>query len=113
MRVFAWLLGQLPTAIVGWDRVEAVLQDHERITYGFDRLGETGGAYADAKTVAYLYPETEHADLGDESRVSAPDDGRPNGDRRGSNQSRSTCKRARLSRWWGRPAPARPQLPSC
>ena len=83
MRVFAWLLGQLPTAIVGWDRVEAVLQDHERITYGFDRLGETGGAYADAKTVAYLYPETEHADLGDESRVSAPDDGRPNGDRRG------------------------------
>ena len=87
MRVFAWLLGQLPTAIVGWERVETVLQDRERVTYGLDRLVESGGANANAETVAYLYPETEHSDLGAESdsttNPAAGPDGHSNGDRRG------------------------------
>lgn len=81
MRVFAWLLGQLPTAIVGWDRVETVLQEDGQVEYGLDRLTRGGGAEADAETVAYLYPETEHSDLGD-VEPDAPTDSL-NGERRG------------------------------
>jgi len=80
MRVFAWLLGQLPTAIVGWDRIEAVLQEEGRFDYGSDRLVAAGGATADATTVAYLYPETETADLADSSDEPPSS---PNGERRG------------------------------
>ena len=82
MRVFAWLLGQLPTAIVGWDRVETVLRDRDRVTYGLDRLVNTGGASADAETVAYLYPDTEHSDLGDATSNGLAEV-TVNGDRRG------------------------------
>ena len=82
MRVFAWMLGQLPTAIVGWDRVEAVLQDPGNVSYGLDRLSQTGGAHADAKAVAYLYPETEASDLGDD-RAEGVTPSTNNGDRRG------------------------------
>ncbi len=82
MRVFAWLLGQLPTAIVGWERVETVLEERGRFGYGVERLVAGGGAAADAHTVAYLYPETELADLGvTDLDTDVPLNG--NGDRRG------------------------------
>ncbi len=65
MRVFAWLLGQLPAAIVGWDRIEAVLDEGGTVEYGSTALVNNGGATAEATTVGYLYPETETADLAD------------------------------------------------
>ncbi len=70
MRVFAWLLGQLPTAIVGWDRIETVLRQHDTVEYGSAGLVNHGGATAEAATMGYLYPETETADLAD--RVGPP-----------------------------------------
>lgn len=65
MRVFAWLLGQLPAAIVGWDRIETVLNEDATVAYGTSALDAKGGAAAEASTVGYVYPETESADLSD------------------------------------------------
>lgn len=81
MRVFAWLLGQLPAAIVGWDRIDAVLDEGGTVEYGSTSLVDNGGATADATTVGYLYPETETADLSDGAAAPAP--APTNGDRRG------------------------------
>ncbi len=80
MRVFAWLLGQLPAAIVGWDRIETVLDEDATVAYGSTGLANSGGATAEAATVGYLYPDTETADLADtgHSRTTSG-----NGDRRG------------------------------
>ena len=63
MRVFGWLLGELPRAVVGWERVEAVLRTRERVTYGEERLDSDGAASAAASDVSYLYPETKVVDL--------------------------------------------------
>ena len=78
MRVFGWLLGELPRAVVGLDRVEAVLNEEARVEYGARNLVDGGGASAAAEDVGYLYPETEYADLGasDEPSTSSPDDER-------------------------------------
>ncbi len=65
MRVFGWLLGELPRAVVGWDRVEGVLRTRQEVTYGSGRLGGAGGAGATATAVGYLYPETLVSDLAD------------------------------------------------
>ncbi|CAN5848144.1 ABC transporter ATP-binding protein [soil metagenome] len=73
MRVFGWLLGELPRAVVGWDRIEGVLQARESVTYGDSRLRGDGGAAADASAVAYLYPETGVSDLGGHDPTPGPD----------------------------------------
>lgn len=62
MRVFAWLLADLPRAVVGWDRIEAVTGAPEQVPYGAARLSADGGARADAEAVAYRYPDSEEAD---------------------------------------------------
>jgi len=80
MRVFAWLLGQLPMAIVGWDRIETVLDETGAVEYGNAALTDSGGATAEAATVGYLYPETETSDLGDAATTTI---GATNGERRG------------------------------
>ena len=79
MRVFAWLLGQLPTAIVGWERIETVLQEEGTVVYGSAGLENHGGATAEATTVGYLYPDSETSDLADVAAAPAT----TNGDRRG------------------------------
>lgn len=65
MRIFAWLLGQLPLAEAGWRRVESVLAERERTSYGEGRLGGEGGAEVEVRAVSYLHPETDLSDLGD------------------------------------------------
>ena len=88
MRIFAWLLGLLPGAVVGKRRVNAVLNDPDIFVYGRDHGSGTGGATATAQGVSYLHPETGFSDLGDEpieaSGTISPDVPAPeNGDRRG------------------------------
>ncbi|MEX2278589.1 MAG: ABC transporter ATP-binding protein [Acidimicrobiia bacterium] len=81
LRVFTWLLAEMPRAVVGWERIEAVLAADETLTYGTESLRKLGGAGADASDVTYVYPDDSHADLGD-----APIEGvamAPNGDGRG------------------------------
>ena len=84
MRIFAWLLGLLPGAVVGKQRVNAVLNDPDTFVYGRRDVSATGGATATAHEVSYLHPETELSDLGEEPigavPSSAPGEG---GDRRG------------------------------
>jgi ATP-binding cassette subfamily B protein len=63
MRVFGWLLGELPRAVVGLDRVEAVLNTSDTVQYGGHGPSEVGGASASAASVGYLHPDTEHEDL--------------------------------------------------
>ena len=65
MRIFAWLLGQLPLAEAGWKRVESVLAERERTSYGDGRPGGEGGAEVEVRAVSYLHPETDLSDLGD------------------------------------------------
>lgn len=65
LRVFTWLLAEMPRAVVGWDRIESVLAADETLTYGIESLVRRGGAGADATDVTYVYPDDSHADLGD------------------------------------------------
>ena len=64
MRVFGWLLGELPRSVVGQYRVEAVLDEDERVIYGTTHAVADGGAGASAESIAYTYPESEYEDLG-------------------------------------------------
>lgn len=64
MRVFGWLLGELPRSLVGLRRVEAVLDESERVGYGDVNPQTAGGAGASAEAIAYAYPETGYEDLG-------------------------------------------------
>lgn len=64
MRVFGWLLGELPRSVVGLNRVESVIGDQERVVYGQTTPGAQGGAGASADTIAYTYPESAYEDLG-------------------------------------------------
>ena len=71
MRVFGWLLGELPRAVVGLDRVENVLNEDESVQYGVRDSREKGGAEASANSVGYLHPDTEYEDLSSTSHTAA------------------------------------------
>ncbi|HEX6286117.1 MAG TPA: ABC transporter ATP-binding protein, partial [Acidimicrobiia bacterium] len=64
MRVFGWLLGELPRSVVGLHRVEAVLNEEDRVRYGSADPSVEGGAGAVVDAIAYQYPESEYQDLG-------------------------------------------------
>ena len=80
MRVFGWLLGELPRAVVGWDRIEGVLGSQGDVSYGNDLLAGDGGAEAAATSVGYLYPETVVTDLANADSGPGPGE---DSDRRG------------------------------
>jgi ATP-binding cassette subfamily B protein len=63
MRVFGWLLGELPRAVVGLDRVETVLAERGEVEYGRRTPTSGGGASTSAEAAGYLYPDTAHHDL--------------------------------------------------
>jgi ATP-binding cassette subfamily B protein len=64
MRVFGWLLGELPRSVVGLNRIEAVINENERFAYGDRTPSASGGAGATVEAIAYTYPEAEYEDLG-------------------------------------------------
>jgi ATP-binding cassette, subfamily B, bacterial len=68
MRVFGWMLGELPRGIVGLDRVEGVLEETDSVGYGSSRPSQMGGAAASAEAASYHYPETAYDDLSSHSR---------------------------------------------
>lgn len=65
MRVFGWLLGELPRAIVGMERIDAVLDTPDHVTYGRDRLDRSDAAGADARAdaITYRHPAVVSEDL--------------------------------------------------
>lgn len=82
MRVFGWLLGELPRSVVGLYRVEKVLDADEHIAYGTRSPASAGGAGASAAQIAYTYPESDYEDLGATGPVAVIENG-VNGDGRG------------------------------
>jgi ABC-type multidrug transport system fused ATPase/permease subunit len=75
MRVFGWMLGELPRGVVGLDRVETVLNETDRFSYGDNEPDETGGASSAAESVAYTYPATTHDDLSTSSVENVANEG--------------------------------------
>ncbi len=69
MRVFGWLLGELPRAVVGFDRVARVLVADERTDHGSASGAGDGGARVAMDGVGYHHPIdvrdalAQHADL--------------------------------------------------
>jgi ATP-binding cassette, subfamily B, bacterial len=63
VRVFGWLLGELPRAVVGWDRVQRVLTAVGDMVYGPERGSGAGGAATALDTVAYHHPTSAREDL--------------------------------------------------
>jgi ATP-binding cassette subfamily B protein len=68
MRIFGWLLGELPRAIVGMERIDAVLGTTDRVGYGDVELaagtaGRPVGVHAAARDVVYRHPTVTYEDL--------------------------------------------------
>ena len=63
MRVFGWLLGELPRSIVGLERVENVLSAEGRMAYGAAAGTGGSGARVDLDAVGYHHPQTRREDL--------------------------------------------------
>lgn len=78
MRVFGWLLGELPRAVVGFERIMSVLSEDDRVAYGTSMLDGVGGAAAAGEQVAYRHPAVGRSDLGSAHAVRTDD-----GDTRG------------------------------
>ncbi len=77
MRVFGWLLGELPRAVVGYERVERVLSAQGRMEYGSAASGGDGAAAAALDDVRYrhaatvreaLAPHVAAGDAGEQTR---------------------------------------------
>jgi ATP-binding cassette subfamily B protein len=69
MRVFGWLLGELPRSIVGYDRVERVLDATGAMAYGDRRGTGDGGAEVALDEVGYRHPVTRRDDLMSDTRA--------------------------------------------
>jgi ATP-binding cassette, subfamily B, bacterial len=63
MRVFGWLLGELPRAVVGWDRVSRVLAAKGEMPYGDEPAAGRGGAATAMQQVGFRHPSSEREDL--------------------------------------------------
>jgi ATP-binding cassette, subfamily B, bacterial len=78
MRVFGWLLGELPRAVVGYDRVARVLATEDRTEHGTETAPGEGGARTAMRGVRYHHPATgrdvlgAHADLAAAAGAPAP-----------------------------------------
>ncbi len=63
IRVFGWLLGELPRAVVGWDRVQRVLQATGSMAHGATRSPADGAASVRSEGVAFRHPTSAREDL--------------------------------------------------
>jgi ATP-binding cassette, subfamily B, bacterial len=56
VRVFGWMLGEMPRAVVGWERIRRVLDADGELPHGTDRLPAGGGVDVAVDGVAYRHP---------------------------------------------------------
>lgn len=63
IRVFGWLLGELPRAIVGYDRVDRVLQAEGSTDYGTVTPEGEGGMPVTTSGLTYMHPTDGHSDV--------------------------------------------------
>ncbi|GAB3461447.1 ABC transporter ATP-binding protein [Streptomonospora sediminis] len=58
IRSFGWVLGDLPRSVVGWDRIQAVLNAQGSMPFGSKRIGQgEGGIGVTARGVAFSYED--------------------------------------------------------
>jgi ATP-binding cassette, subfamily B, bacterial len=69
MRVFGWLLGELPRAVVGWDRVSRVLAAEGTMPYGDAPAAGRGGAATAMQEVGFHHPSSERENLSGPAHV--------------------------------------------
>jgi ABC-type multidrug transport system fused ATPase/permease subunit len=55
VRALGWVLAELPRTVVGWDRVDAVLQAKGVMTYGDRRLVRDGASRVQTEEASYSY----------------------------------------------------------
>ncbi|WP_270887897.1 ABC transporter ATP-binding protein [Pedococcus sp. 5OH_020] len=55
VRALGWVLGELPRTVVGWDRVDAVLQARGELPYGSAKLQRHGASDSRLEDVDYSY----------------------------------------------------------
>jgi ATP-binding cassette, subfamily B, bacterial len=75
MRVYGWLLAILPRAVVGFNRIERVLEADEDMPYGSAHLNGHQGAPVHLEDVAYQHPATVHEDLSDADTLASEVEG--------------------------------------
>jgi ATP-binding cassette, subfamily B, bacterial len=63
IRVFGWFLGELPRAVVGWDRVSRVLEADARMGYGQASGAGRGGATVAMRSVGFHHPDSTREGL--------------------------------------------------
>jgi ATP-binding cassette, subfamily B, bacterial len=61
VRALGWVLGELPRTVVGWDRVDAVLQATGELRFGERHLVRTGAARSQLADVDYSYDILDEA----------------------------------------------------
>ena len=57
VRAIGWVLGELPRSVVGWDRVDSVLQASGSMTYGAGTLPGAGAVDLDLRGVSYRFDD--------------------------------------------------------
>lgn len=57
VRAFGWVLGELPRAVVGWQRVRHVLDDDAHMPYGDRTLPGSGALRLDVEHLEYSHPD--------------------------------------------------------
>lgn len=65
MRVFGWLLGNLPQAVAGFQRIDRVLSADEDMVYGQQTVPGTGPVTASADDLTFEHPASSRDDLAD------------------------------------------------
>jgi ATP-binding cassette subfamily B protein len=55
VRALGWVLGELPRTVVGWDRVDAVLQARGELSFGAANLPQRGASTSRLHSVDYSY----------------------------------------------------------
>lgn len=63
IRAFGWVLGSLPRSVVGWDRVQHVLEASGELPFGEHETESAGPARLRLDTVTFAYPESDAAAL--------------------------------------------------
>ena len=70
VRALGWVLAEIPRSVVGYRRVDSVLQAQGSMEYGEGQLSRDGAAHARTAGVSYAYAEpTERAVLGADAPV--------------------------------------------
>jgi ATP-binding cassette, subfamily B, bacterial len=82
MRVFGWFLGELPRAVVGWDRVSRVLDADAHMAYGRASGAGQGGATTELRAVGFHHPDAAREGLDGPPVASVAASERPDDDHR-------------------------------